>query len=546
MLLVTVYHRNYELIFDTDNHILFVYHSAGTAWEMYASSTTYADTDNWHYYCVTYTYGTAASCVLYVDGAPVAGSWVSGNGSDPPASTSGGPVLIGIDGTGTASNGSIYDQIRIYNVILSASQIGMLYTNGMTESAASATAVTSSQNPAAVGSVVTFTATVSGSGGTPTGTVVFFDGISSLGAGTLDGSGMATLSTASLSVIGSPHSITAVYAGDSTFGGSTSSVLWQTINGNGVTVSIPLANPSFEIPAGAQGTVGELYGWVASIQNSYGVFNPEAGLYTNEVNDILPSPAQGSQVLFIQGGNYVAQFLTNTLAPNQTYTLSGAIGNRGDGNGMLAGDVDYVSLWVSDTLAGDTLLAQNANLPHPAPGGFLPWTISYTTGASGFPSGSLQIRLGQYGFGQVHYDNISLTSMAATPDGQSPPVIATQPTNQTVLAGSSPSFSVAATGSEPLGYLWCFAATNVVQSGTNSTLTLTGVLAANAGSYTVVVTNAYGSVTSTVAALTVNIPLTAPQIMAVNASFGFLTNQFGFNLAAPSARPSSWMARPIW
>jgi hypothetical protein len=255
------------------------------------------------------------------------------------------------------------------------------------------------------------------------------------------------------------------------------------------------------------------------------VYNPPVGFYTNEVNDILPSPAQGSQVLFIQEDNYVAQFLTNTLAPNQAYTLSGAIGNPGDGNGLLAGDEDYVCL-----LAGGTLIAQNANLPHPAPGGFLPWSISYTTGAADFPAGTLEIRLGQNGNGQADYDNITLTSMSAIADDPSPPVITTQPTNQTVLAGSSPSFSVAATGSGPLGYQWCFAGTNVVQSGTNSTLTVSGVLAANAGSYTVVVTNAYGSATSAVAALTVTIPLTAPQIVAVNAGFRILTNQFGFSL----------------
>ena len=62
---------------------------------------------------------------------------------------------------------------------------------------------------------MTFTATVSGSGGTPTGTVVFYDGANDLGSGTLNGSGQATLGDSSLSVSGSPHSITAVYGGDS-------------------------------------------------------------------------------------------------------------------------------------------------------------------------------------------------------------------------------------------------------------------------------------------------------------------------------------------
>ena len=90
----------------------------------------YADTANWHFYSVTYTYGAASSCTLYVDGVAVAGGWIAGNGSDAPASTLGGPVLIGTDGTGTASNGSLYDNISIYNGILSASQVLALYNSG--------------------------------------------------------------------------------------------------------------------------------------------------------------------------------------------------------------------------------------------------------------------------------------------------------------------------------------------------------------------------------------------------------------------------------
>ena len=112
--------------------------------------------------------------------------------------------------------------------------------------------------------MVTFTATVNGSGGTPTGTVVFYDGTNNLGSGTLNSSGVATLSTSALSVSASPHSITATYGGDNTFGASTSSVLWQIITVSSGMVSIPLVNPSFEFPAGAQGTVaGAPWGWTA-------------------------------------------------------------------------------------------------------------------------------------------------------------------------------------------------------------------------------------------------------------------------------------------
>ena len=63
------------------------------------------------------------------------------------------------------------------------------------------------------------------------------------------------------------------------------------------------------------------------------------------------------------------------------------------------------------------------------------------------------------------------------------------------------------------------------------TVALTNVSATNAGSYTVVISSLYGSVTSAVATLTVNIPTTAPQIVADDGCFGFVANHFGFNLS---------------
>jgi hypothetical protein len=272
----------------------------------------------------------------------------------------------------------------------------------------SATALASSQNPAQAGAVVAFAATVTGSNGMPTGTVAFFDGTNNLGSGTLDSSGVASLSNSTLSAGASPHSITAAYGGDGVFAASTSSVLSQIITnaaGAGSQTTITLDNDNFAIPAGAQGTVeGVPPGWLAANKDPYGVYNPAPGVYSNEVNDILPAPVGSSQLLYIIGGNYVAQFLTNTLQAGQTYTLSGAIGNRGDGYGMQPADQAYVSL-----LAGSTILAQNAGLTHPAPGTFLAWTISYTAPATGFPTGGLQIQLGQNGSGEVDFGNITLT-----------------------------------------------------------------------------------------------------------------------------------------
>ena len=112
--------------------------------------------------------------------------------------------------------------------------------------AATTSSVASSANPAVFGQSVTFTATVAASApgaGIPTGTVTFMDGVTSIGSGTLDGSGQTTLSTSALSV--GSHSITVVYAGDTDFTTSTSSALSQTVNQSATTSSVASsANPS--------------------------------------------------------------------------------------------------------------------------------------------------------------------------------------------------------------------------------------------------------------------------------------------------------------
>jgi hypothetical protein len=348
-------------------------------------------------------------------------------------------ILLGQVGAG---------QVNFDNISLTVAPAGAPATN-----TSSTTTLASSQNPAPDSTLVTFTATISSSGGVPTGTVAFYDGGNSLGFETVNASGIAALGTSALSSAASPHSITAVYSGDSAFAGSTSSVLYQVTTNAGVStntnsnpgaaVSIALANPSFESPAGAQGSVaGKPDGWVASNQDPYGVYNPAPGVYISEINDILPSPAQGSQVLWMNAGNYLAQFLTNTLAANQTYTLSGAIGNRGDGYGMLPADQEYVAL-----LAGSTIIAQNTNLPHPGPGGFLPWSVSYTSPASGFPSGPLQIRLGQAGVGEVNFDNISLTVSAAGTAATIPSTTTVTSSQNPAVAGSLVTFTATVSGS---------------------------------------------------------------------------------------------------
>jgi YVTN family beta-propeller protein len=99
------------------------------------------------------------------------------------------------------------------------------------------TALSSNLNPSNLGQTVTFTATVTGSGGTPTGNVTFYDSSTQMGTIALDGTGHAAYATASLTA--GSHSITASYAGDTNFLGSTSPVLTQQVNGAGAVTLSP-------------------------------------------------------------------------------------------------------------------------------------------------------------------------------------------------------------------------------------------------------------------------------------------------------------------
>jgi hypothetical protein len=127
--------------------------------------------------------------------------------------------------------------------------------------AASAITLTSSPNPSGVGQSVTFTATVTPA--SATGTVQFQEGSNTLGSGTLT-SGVATFSTSSLSF--GNRTITAAYAGDSSFAASVSAPLTQTVNRGTSTTSLssspnPSTNGQFVVftatvaPSGATGTV---------------------------------------------------------------------------------------------------------------------------------------------------------------------------------------------------------------------------------------------------------------------------------------------------
>lgn len=92
-------------------------------------------------------------------------------------------------------------------------------------------------------------------------------------------------------------------------------------------------------------------------------------------------------------------------------------------------------------------------------------------------------------------------------NGATPPSITNQPQSLTVTQNNNATFTVLAGGTEPLSYQWRFNNTNLA-GATTSSYTRNNAQTNDAGNYSVVITNAAGSLTSSNAALTVLVPPT--------------------------------------
>ncbi|MGA8429097.1 MAG: immunoglobulin domain-containing protein [Candidatus Sulfotelmatobacter sp.] len=124
-------------------------------------------------------------------------------------------------------------------------------------------------------------------------------------------------------------------------------------------------------------------------------------------------------------------------------------------------------------------------------------SASYTT-----PATSLSDNASQF---QVVVSNVAgnVTSTAATLTVNSQPAITTQPVNQTVVAGESATFTVAATGTAPLSYQWKKGGANIAGANSASYATPATALSDNGSQFDVVVSNSFGSITSNTVTLTV-------------------------------------------
>jgi hypothetical protein len=178
-------------------------------------------------FTATVTPNTASGTVTWFDGTTIQElSAISGGTATFTTSS----LAIGTHSITAQYNGDTFD-----NSSTSASLIQRVLP-------ASSTSLAASANPSVFGQSVTFTARVTATSGTPTGMVKFEDAGTTLGTVTLS-AGKATYTTAVLSA--GTHSITAVYGGDTNFGGSASPALAQTVKQAASSTSLASSlNPS--------------------------------------------------------------------------------------------------------------------------------------------------------------------------------------------------------------------------------------------------------------------------------------------------------------
>jgi len=171
------------------------------------------------------------------------------------------------------------------------------------------TALVVAPNPALVLASINFTATVTGNGGAPTGSVNFLANGNVIGMGTLNASGVATFTTASMAA--GTYAITASYTGDANDAASVSSPVSLTVALATTATAITVTpNPAL---------VGAAITITAKVTGN-------GGTPTGTVNFIANGATLASAVLAAG----TASFTTSTLAPGAYSITASYLGDPAD------------------------------------------------------------------------------------------------------------------------------------------------------------------------------------------------------------------------
>lgn len=222
------------------------------------------------------------------------------------------------------------------------------------------------------------------------------------------------------------------------------------------------------------------------------------------------------------GGAYLMPMLDIEQAPGTSYSQTSLsawvnewcqdIVNAAAANGVSVHPVvytyiSYASTWLDSGVTQWPLWMANYNGQNPQTGGpnaTAPWSAWNVWQYSS--TGTVPGISGNCDLDVFNGTSSTLSTLVVGGAGTNPPSILSQPQSLSVIPGAGATFSVNVTGVGPLHFQWRFNQTNI--AGANATnYTLPNAQLANAGGYSVAISNAGGTTLSTPAFLSVLAPL---------------------------------------
>jgi hypothetical protein len=279
--------------------------------------------------------------------------------------------------------------------------------------------------------------------------------------------------------------------------------------------------------------------------SNLGFLNPafyaiaNASCFTNCFNDITNGNNIGSQTAGLYNAVPGYDLATGLGTPNGTNLI----------NALIAPPPVFNSQPIGENTTSGAIVTLTATTSSTTPVGYF-WLFNGTNlpaggNVSGVTTNTLVITAAttnNSGSYQLVASNLTgmVVSRVAVLNVGFVPTVSVSPASLTLLAGSNAVFTATSAGSTPFSYKWKKNGTNFAGagiSGTNtSALTLAGITTGSAANYTVVVTNLYGMVTSSIVPLTVVLPPTITGTLA-NRTLQCGMNTNTFTIAAAGTAP---------